>query len=142
MDCPFCQIVQNESERVLKDGPLTITILSNPRLIPGHVLVVPKRHIEKPWEMTAEERKEVFDTLFLFQEKLCTLFSTGCDIRENYRPFLPEGWTKVNHIHFHLNPREPEDALFKESQIGERKLWQDLSEEERVRFWEMLKESN
>ncbi len=45
--CPFCDIEQNNSHRSVIDGDLISVILSNPRLMPGHALVIPKRHIEK-----------------------------------------------------------------------------------------------
>jgi histidine triad (HIT) family protein len=127
MDCPFCCIA-HEKERVILETPHTIVILSNPYLVEGHLLVIPKRHIEKPWEMTTEERRELFDTVLLMQKRIIEKFSTGCDIREHYRPFLPQSRVKVNHIHSHLHPRELEDPLYTKSQIGERELWKDLSE--------------
>jgi histidine triad (HIT) family protein len=127
MDCPFCCIA-HEKERVILETPHTIVILSNPYLVEGHLLVIPKRHIEKPWEMTTEERRELFDTVLLMQKRIIEKFSTGCDIREHYRPFLPQSRVKVDHIHFHLHPRELEDPLYTKSQIGERELWKDLSE--------------
>jgi histidine triad (HIT) family protein len=127
MDCPFCCIA-HEKERVILETPHTIVIISNPYLVEGHLLVIPKRHIEKPWEMTTEERRELFDTVLLMQKRIIEKFSTGCDIREHYRPFLPQSRVKVDHIHFHLHPRELEDPLYTKSQIGERELWKDLSE--------------
>jgi ATP adenylyltransferase len=133
MDCPFCNLVR-EKERIILDTPHIIVILSDPYLVTGHLLVIPKRHIEKPWNMTTLERQELFDTVLLMQKRLIESFSSGCDIREHYRPFLPQSRVKVDHIHFHLHPRELEDPLYTESQIGERGLWKDLSEEEAERM--------
>ena len=141
MECPFCQLHLDEKiNRTIKEGKLVTTILSNPRLIPGHVLVIPKRHIEKPWEMTDDERKELFDTILFYQKKIIEKFSTGCDIREHYRPFLLQSRVKVDHIHFHLHPRELEDDLFLKSQVGEKELWKDLPEEEVETMFRLLKE--
>ena len=137
MDCPFCDLIQ-EKKRLVLETPNIIVILSDPYLVAGHLLVIPKRHIEKPWEMTAEERRELFDTVLLMQQRLVETFSTGCDIREHYRPFLPQSRYKVDHLHFHLHPREFNDPLYTESQIGENQLWKDLTEEEATRIKKAL----
>ena len=54
----------------------------------------------------------------------------GCDIRQNYRPFIRQGRLKIDHMHFHLLPRESEDELYKKSMIFERELFKDLTKEE------------
>ena len=45
-------------------------MFSNPRLMEGHLLVIPKRHVEKLSELNEEERKELFDTVIEYQEKI------------------------------------------------------------------------
>lgn len=49
--CSFFQ-PHKEAHRVVRESRLSIVMLSNPRLMPGHTLVIPKRHIEKPDEPT------------------------------------------------------------------------------------------
>lgn len=129
MPCPFCDI-KNESHRLLVETPLSIAFLSNPRLILGHTLLSPKRHIEKPWDMHDAERKDLFDLVLRIQQLLTTHFSTGCDIRENYRPFMTQSRVKIDHIHYHLQPRELYDELYQVSQIHENKLWKEIDEGE------------
>lgn len=130
VECPFCQLAQSEQARIIERKHLVTVFLSNPRLMPGHTLITPNRHIEKPWQMTAEERKELFDTVLEYQQKIVAKFATGCDIREHYRPFIRQNRVKIDHIHFHLHPRELEDALYTKSQCGERDLWKDLDDQE------------
>src|SRR5688500_10511767 len=93
-DCPFCRVVEDEKHRLIHDGKLVIVFLSNPRLTKGHTLVVPKRHVEKPWELTWEERKEIFELLDHYEQKLLSAVGTGCDVRQNYRPFMSQGRLK------------------------------------------------
>jgi len=134
-DCPFCEIIRGESsERILTKGEYVFTVLSNPRLVPGHLLVIPKRHIEKPSELTAVERKELLETVIAFQEKILQQVASGCDIRQNCRPFLPQSRLKINHLHFHLLPREFEDDLYSKCMVHERAIFQDLPQEEEARF--------
>ena len=68
MDCPFCNI-NPEKTRILKDKKFVRVIFSNPCLMPGHLLIVPKRHVEKLSELNEEEQKELFETIIEFQEK-------------------------------------------------------------------------
>jgi len=139
MDCPFC-VIDKLKTRLISEGKHHFVILSNPRLVPGHLLVVPKRHLEKPSQLTDEERREIFNVLIAFEEKILARFSTGCDIRSNYRPFIKENWVKVNHLHFHLQPREFEDELYQKVQKHEKDLWQELSEEEKEKFTNLFRE--
>lgn len=128
MECPFCDLEnENEHKRVYKTTKNFVVIFSNPFKMPGHLLVIPKRHIEATWEMTSEEKSELFDLLFGLQKCIVENFSSGCDIRQNYRPFLKQSKYKVDHIHFHLMPREFDDELFVECEIDENKLWKDLT---------------
>ncbi len=133
--CPFCQIASgNSRQRMITEGNYIFTALSNPRLMPGHLLIIPKRHVEKPSELTCEEKAELLETLTTLQEKILLKVATGCDIRQNCRPFLPQSKLKVNHLHFHLLPREFEDELYKKSMIYEKNIFQNLPDEEAERF--------
>lgn len=109
-------------------------ILSDPRLVPGHTLVIPKRHIEYAFDMNSEERKELFETLLEWQERIMKTYSKGCDLRQHCRPFQKQGWIKQHHVHFHLLPRFFEDALYQRSQRFETEIFEDLPDDERTRF--------
>ena len=137
MSCPFCNIIETKY-RLLEEGDDFIVILSNPRLMPGHTLVIPKRHILKPAEMTPTERKNVFDAILKWQDKITKMIATGCDVRQNFRPFLPESRLKVDHVHYHLYPRELNDEFFLAIDIKSRDIFKDLSDEERERMQAIL----
>src|SRR5580658_7612895 len=100
-DCPFC----NLEKRELKTNKLASLFLRNPRKVPGHFLVIPKRHVEKPWELTKAELNDIFELLFLVEEKLISKLGQGADIRQNYRPFMKASKIKQDHVHFHIYPR-------------------------------------
>jgi len=139
MDCPFCNI-EKEKSRIIKTGNSVFVVLSNPRLMPGHLLVVPKRHVEKLSELKEGEKKELLETVLEFQEKILSNLTSGCDIRQNCRPFLKQSRVKVNHLHFHLQPREFKDELYRVSQIHETDLFKELSEKERTKFIQLFRE--
>lgn len=110
--------------------PLTLVIFSNPRLMPGHLLIIPKRHVENLLELDDEERKELFDTAIEYQQRILQRLASGCDLKQHNRPMIPENDLKVNHVHIHLQPREFEDELYLKAQIKERFLFQPLLPDE------------
>ena len=127
MDCVFCEI---EDERIVRESENTITILSNPYLMKGHSLVIPRTHVERLSELPQKVRYELVDEAMNVQELLMQrLQSPGCDLRQNYRPFLPNSKFKVGHLHLHVIPRFPEDELYQKSMIHERDVFMDLTPE-------------
>ena len=128
-NCPFCNI-NHEITRVLKEGKHVWVMFSNPRLMPGHLLIVPKRHIEKISELNKEEKQELFDTVIEFQEKILEKLANGCDIRQNYRPFQKQDHIKVDHLHIHLCPRELFDELYERCQVFETDIFTKLHVDE------------
>jgi diadenosine tetraphosphate (Ap4A) HIT family hydrolase len=136
--CPFCALLLNPDKRVLGDYSYSIVIFSDPRLMPGHLLVIPKRHVEKITELSNEEKVEIFHLIEEYQEKILQKLASGCDIRQHYRPFMKQGRLKVNHLHFHLQPRENEDLLYDKVQRYETVIFENLASEELDRLKKIL----
>ena len=129
MDCRFCKIIdQNSGRTILRQTDCCVVILSNPRLMPGHLLVIPKRHVEKLNELTKEERDDLFDQVARLQEKIVQTIAAGCDICQHFRPFVPENPFKVSHLHVHLRPRSLNDELYEKVQIHEREIFRETDE--------------
>lgn len=121
-NCPFCSLCN----RVIKENKFANLFLSNPRKVPGHFLVTPKRHIEKPWEMTAQETQAVFELVLFVQKRLVKHISKGSDVLQHYRPFMKQDHIKVNHIHYHILPRDFNDKIY---QVVEKYETEDFFEE-------------
>jgi diadenosine tetraphosphate (Ap4A) HIT family hydrolase len=129
--CVFCDEMLRQHEHIVKESNYSFVLLSNPRLTKGHTLVIPKRHVEYPGELTSEEFMDIFA---LIEEVRCALLksvATGVDVRQHYRPFLPESKTKVDHVHFHILPRTMGDELHEKSLQFESALFADLEQSER-----------
>ncbi len=135
-NCPFC----NANDRVLRENEHAILILSNPRKVPGHVLVLPKRHIEEPWKLTADELTDIFKLIFFAEQRMYGPLGTGIDIRQNYRPFKREDDLKKNHVMFHVIPRSKDDYLYTVSEKFEHDLFADLDTLERKEVEKLLKD--
>lgn len=133
--CPFC----NADERILKQNELAQAVLSDPHKVPGHLLVMPKRHIEQPWELTQDELASVFDLIFELEQKLLGKLGDGFDIRQNYRPYRPQNDLKVNHVLFHLIPRSEGDYIYQVAEQYEQDLFAELDDMERDAVTDLLK---
>ena len=79
MNCPFCNI-DKEKTIILKNGKNNFVIFSNPRLMPGHLLVVPKRHVEKLSQLSKAEINELLNFVIEFQEKILLVCSVLRDV--------------------------------------------------------------
>ena len=126
VDCPFC----NLKDRVLKTNTLANLFLSNPRKVPGHFLVTPKRHVEKPWELTSDELQAIFDLIYFAQRKVTNSLSEGCDVRQHYRPFMKQGRIKIDHVHYHIIPRDLNDEIYQKVEKYDTDLFVDLDNKE------------
>jgi diadenosine tetraphosphate (Ap4A) HIT family hydrolase len=135
--CPFC----NATDRVLRENEHAILILSNPRKVPGHFLVLPKRHIEEPWQLTADELTDIFKLIFVAEKVILKgALGTGVDIRQNYRPFKKQDELKKNHVLFHVVPRSKDDYIYSVSEKFEKDLFADLDDLERKEVEKLLAE--
>jgi len=138
-NCPFCDLRPAE---IIKSNEHALVVLSNPRKVPGHTLVVPKRHIEQPWELIPEELAGVFELIFYVEQRLLGKLGSGVDIRQNYRPFKEQTRLKKNHVLFHVIPRAQDDYIYTVSEQFERDLFADLDNLERREVEKLLKDTN
>lgn len=134
MNCPFCDPL----ERVINSNASAQMMLSDPRKVPGHTLVMPKRHVEKPWDLTEQEILDIFELIAMAEQRIIGKLGTGCDIRQAYRPFLKQDALKVNHMTFHVIPRAKDDYLYSVSEKYEEDLFAELDDLERDEVSKLL----
>ncbi|KXJ98484.1 MAG: HIT domain protein [Parcubacteria bacterium OLB19] len=139
MECRFCDLETKNQHKFVDVRKHCIVIFSNPRLMKGHLLVIPKRHVLNFVDLSEEEQKELFDTTIYYQDKIIKTLASGCDIKQHNRSFIPENDLKVDHLHIHLQPREFEDELYLKSQIFDRGIFKPLSEDEVFEVCNLLK---
>ena len=132
--CPFC----NPLERVIKSNKHAQIILSDPRKVPGHFLVTPKEHVEKPWDLKPAELNDIFELIFFIEKKIIGKLGEGCDIRQNYRPFVKQNALKLDHVHFHVIPRSYHDFLYQQVEKYEKDIFAELDDLERQTVTKLL----
>ncbi len=99
--CVFCnpEIVRDQS--ILESEHFSVVLDCEPR-VPGHLLVIPKKHSAKAHELSRDEWAELSDII----PKIAKIFSEflGTDdyiiLEKNGR----NAFQQVPHVHFHLFP--------------------------------------
>ena len=111
-ECIFCRIQRGEeSERVLTRSELAFVTLNKYPYSPGHILVIPNRHVG---DLEALEDEESLDLQRLMQRSVKAL-------REEYAPHgfnigmnlgRVAGAGVPDHLHWHVVPRWGADTSF------------------------------
>lgn len=77
----------------------------------GHLLVLPLRHVGKMWEMTADEKKDLFEVVDFGFEILHQVYNpNGINMGMNHG--LSSGAGIPDHLHVHIIPRWSGDVNF------------------------------
>jgi ATP adenylyltransferase len=111
-DCIFCAIRDGaEEERVLYRSRLGYVVLNKFPYNPGHVVVVPARHVGDLEELTDEEHADLQAMLVRAERALKAAgephgFNIGLNLGRAAGAGIPE------HLHWHLIPRWTGDSNF------------------------------
>lgn len=103
--CPFC--AHDIGEISFYETENFRTIYNRSPILPGHSLLVPKRHIESLLDFSDAELGELMihasQAIRLLQKAFCSVgFNMSLQEKE-------EAGQSVPHFHFHLIPRKPDD---------------------------------
>lgn len=109
MKCAFCEIVAvSEKDRIILENDLAYAFPTNIPVVPGHLLIVPKRCVANFGDLTREERDAIFDLRTKLSVALKKVFAA-----EGFNYAWNEGalaGQAVPHFHFHMLPRKEGDA--------------------------------
>lgn len=117
MTCAFCDIVARKAKTaVITKSKYALAFMDKRPVIEGHCLVIPKKHYEALWELPEKELTDFIKLICKVQKLIYdNLNYEGADLRQHYRPFLPENEMTKRHVHFHVIPRTFNDEIFKKS---------------------------
>lgn len=109
--CPFCVIPGQPDSLVVRRGSSVYAVLNLHPYNPGHLMVVPYRHVAGLEELTAEESTELMS---MTQESLRVIRSVSRPHAFNVGLNLggPAGGSLADHLHQHVVPRWGGDANF------------------------------
>jgi len=132
--CPFCEIAAGKrKQHVVAEDSDALAVLDHLPLAEGHALVIPKKHYESIMEMPERELCSLIAHVARVEKAVLKATGAGgADVRQHYRPFINESdfpCLKVNHVHFHVIPRNPGDEIYK-NMLNEVSLRKKPSEKE------------
>jgi histidine triad (HIT) family protein len=106
--CAFCRVAAGEVEAhaVLEDE-LTIAFLDHRPLFPGHVLLVPRRHVETLPDLPGD----LLEPLFANARLLARAVPEATGAEGSFVAINNRVSQSVPHLHVHVVPRNRKDGL-------------------------------
>lgn len=109
-DCEFCGIVRGTvAAEILYQDARTLAFLDITAVMPGHTLVIPKRHAADLWAVSVEDAAAVMRTAHRMARRIREVFAP--DGLTLFQANRPAGWQDVFHLHLHVVPRHDSDHL-------------------------------
>ena len=125
MTCTFCQIAEGElpAHIVYRDENV-VAFLDRAPLLPGHVLVMPAKHVETLDDLPDDLLAPVLGAVRRTSVAVQKVFrAEGSFVATNTRVSQ-----SVAHLHVHVVPRNKGDGLFSTRLIWQRKKYETDSE--------------
>jgi len=109
--CIFCQIVAGKTEAsvVYKDAQ-TMALMNLRQANPGHVLVIPRRHVEQVYDLDDRLAAHLMQTVVLVSRAVKqAVKAEGLNVWQSNGE---QAGQEIPHFHFHLFPRQANDGYF------------------------------
>lgn len=108
-ECIFCKIINDEAEskKVLETSHYIAFHTISPKA-PVHILIVPKRHVERPEELRADEIHD----MMLGSEEVAQILGVK---ESGYRLLFNVGkhpGQEIDHVHMHLIGGERSTSMY------------------------------
>ncbi|MGC1547885.1 MAG: HIT family protein [Rhodanobacter sp.] len=112
MECPFCAIVAGHLEAsVVAQTETAIAFLDLRQAVPGHVLVVPREHVENIYALDPTLAGELMALATRVAKALYASFDPpGLNLWQSNGE---AGGQEVPHVHLHVQPRLVNDGLMR-----------------------------
>jgi diadenosine tetraphosphate (Ap4A) HIT family hydrolase len=107
MNCVFCELPEIKN-RIILETELVKVFPTNIPVVPGHVLVVPVRHVETLESLTGQEWVALREVLEQTKQALSRAYgAVGFNIAWNEKEIAGQS---VPHFHMHVLPRKEGDT--------------------------------
>ncbi len=106
--CTFCRVIAGQTAvHVVLDDDLCLAFLDHRPLFPGHVLLVPKRHLET----LADVPPNLLGPLLADVQRLSVAIPEAMGAAGTFVACNNRVSQSVPHLHVHVVPRRPKDGL-------------------------------
>jgi histidine triad (HIT) family protein len=112
VDCPFCAIVEGRlPASAVAETDVALAFLDLRQAVPGHVLVVPRRHVENIYALEPALAGELMQLAVRVAKALQLAFDPpGLNLWQSNGD---AGGQEVAHFHLHVQPRRRGDGLLR-----------------------------
>ncbi len=105
--CLFCKSKDIES-RIIASNTFAFVFPTNIPIVPGHILICPKKHHQTLNDLTKNEIRAIFDLQKKLKKALIKTFKAeGFNYAWNENPVAGQN---VRHFHLHMLPRKKGDT--------------------------------
>jgi histidine triad (HIT) family protein len=106
--CPFCAIIAGQAAaHVVLDDPAAVAFLDARPVFPGHVLVVPRAHVETLVDLAAADVGPFFQAV----QRVAGAVERGLAADGTFVAMNNKISQSVPHLHVHVVPRRKKDGL-------------------------------
>lgn len=108
--CPFCEIVRGHAPASrVAEGAHVVAFMDLRQTVPGHVLVVPRVHIETIYDLPPDTAAEMMQLAVRIARALRAVDDPpGLNLWQSNGD---AGGQEVPHVHLHVQPRRHADGL-------------------------------
>jgi histidine triad (HIT) family protein len=108
MKCAFCEIINGTTgAHLVHEDENALAFLDVRPLFPGHVLLVPREHVETLADLPASQ----VTPIFLFAQRLATAVETAMQAEGTFVAINNRVSQSVPHLHIHVVPRRKGDGM-------------------------------
>jgi histidine triad (HIT) family protein len=128
-ECAFCQIARGElTAHVVAQDEQIIALLDHAPLMHGHVLVMPRAHIDT----LDDAPDELIAPLFVTVRRMSIAVQKAMAAEGSFVAANTRISQSVPHLHVHVVPRRKGDGLFATRIIWQRRAYEDDAEAARI----------
>ena len=111
-DCVFCEIMAGRAPGdLVYEDTLTVAFIDPRQHNPGHVLVVPRKHVNDIRQLDSRTGAQLMNTLIRITRAVDRAFpNEGMSV---WHSIGPAAFQEVPHMHLHVHPRRLDDGLLR-----------------------------
>ena len=110
--CVFCEVVAGRAPaRIVWEDDATLALVDLRQAHPGHVLVLPRRHLSDVRELDQDLSGQLMWTVVRVTRAVGEVFANeGLSL---WHSIGPAAFQEIPHLHVHIHPRKRDDGLLR-----------------------------
>jgi histidine triad (HIT) family protein len=111
-DCVFCKIIDGQIEAsIVYENEAVVAIMDRHQANPGHVLVIPKQHVQDIYALSMETGTAIIHCVITVSRAVKQAFDVeGLNVWQSNGACAGQ---EIPHVHFHIQPRKDGDGLLR-----------------------------